>query len=63
MLDPFNVDADRQVAGDPHQEHQHDTDREWEAQVIVSVFCGLRLSGESARADKWQQQSLAEADI
>ena len=41
-LDPFHVDPVRNIAGDPHQQDQHDADGEGEAQIVVGVFRPLR---------------------
>ena len=49
-LEPFDVDLVRNIPGDPHQEDQHDAEREREAQIIVRVFRPLRPCRECLRA-------------
>ena len=41
-LEPFDVDLVRDIAGDPHQEDQHDAEGEREAQIVVRVLRPLR---------------------
>ena len=47
-LEPFDVDPVRDVAGDPHQEDQHDAEREGEAQIVVRVLRPLRPGREAS---------------
>ena len=63
FLQPFDVDAVRDVPGDPHQEDQHHAEREREAQVVVRVLRPLRPGGERLRPDQRQQQRPAEGDV
>ena len=62
-LDPFDVGFVRNIAADPHQEHQDDAEGEREAEIVMRVFQRLRPGREGARAHQRQQQRFAERDV
>ena len=62
-LEPFDVEPVREIAADPHQEHQHDAEGEGEAQIVMRVFRPLRPVGERSGPHQRQQQRLAEGDV
>ena len=47
-LEPFDVDAVRDVAGDPHEEDQDHADGEREAEIIVQRICPTATSAVNA---------------
>ena len=63
FLDPPDVGPGRNIPRDPHQEHQHDAQREGEAQIVVRVLGPLRPGREHLRPEPWRQQFPAEGNV
>ena len=62
-FDPIDIRLVRDIAADPHQEDQRDSDSEREAQIVVRVFRPLRPFGECVESDQRQEQRTSEGDV
>ena len=62
-LEPIDIDLVWNIAGDPHQEDQHNADGEGETQIVVRIFRPLRPFGECVETNQRQQQWTAEGDV
>ena len=62
-LHPVEIHFVRNIAGDPHQEDQHNADGEGEIQIVVRILRPLRPFGECFETDQRQQQRTTEGDV
>src|SRR5262252_8381876 len=60
---PFDVGSIWDIAGNPHQGDQHNTERKWKTQKIVCVFCPFRPCREIIGPDQWKQERPSERNV
>src|SRR4051812_47179696 len=62
-LEPFDVDAVRNISSEPHQKDQHDAERERKAQIVMYVFGPLRPGREGFTAKGPGEQRPTKGDV